>query len=103
MVFTWKRTVCFAILHFLTVQLLEGFVFLIAHLPPSITFLDFVIVCCNWLQRILLIPKGVLRSLVPVPENNRWLNSGLALVTSLLWGIIAGRFYPKKVKTSLLE
>ena len=73
--------------HYLSLHLLAGLVFLIAHVPPTVVNLDPVILALSWMGNILVGPRLLLRHLWISEMTPGWLTVGLTVLNSLIWGL----------------
>ena len=76
----------FSLAHYLSLHVLEGFIFLIAHVPPAAMNLDSVIVALAWFGKVLVGPRLLLRHLWFSETTPGWLTVSLTIVNSLVWG-----------------
>ncbi|MBC8001975.1 MAG: hypothetical protein H7X97_05245 [Opitutaceae bacterium] len=83
----------FSLGHYLALHLLEGLIFLIAHVPPGAINLDPVIVALSWLGKVLVGPRLLLRHLWFSEVTPGWLTVSLTVANSLIWGIALAATY----------
>ena len=80
-----------ALVHYCFLLLWQGSIFVVAHIPPSAVRLDGIILGATWVERILIAPRLLMRSLWPVESSPSGLNALLAVLNSLCWGcLLAG-------------
>ena len=83
--------ILFSTLHYAVLVFLKGLIFLLAHIPPRIIHLDDLILVLVWLERILVLPRILLRRIWSGETTAGFLNFGLLAVNSICWGaVLAG-------------
>jgi len=81
-----KMAVLFALLHYLTLLLLSGLIFLLSHIPPKAINLDNVILILHSAQGILVAPRRFLLWLWPGEFTPEWLSLTTTVLNSVVWG-----------------
>lgn len=85
-----RRTVqvlVFSVFYFLVLELLDGLIFLLSHVPPKAANLDGLILKFYAVERLLAAPRGLLRSLWPWESTPPGFNILLTILNCLLWGL----------------
>jgi hypothetical protein len=82
---TVTQVLVFAVLYFLVLELLDGLIFLLSHVPPKAANLDGLILKFYAVERLLAAPRGFLRSLWPWESTPPGFNILLTILNCLLW------------------
>jgi len=86
-----KLTILFGLIHYLTVLLVAGFLFLISHVPPKAVNLDAVILALFKIEWVLTGPRKFLLWVWPGELTPAWLGFATKFSNSLIWGtVLAG-------------
>ena len=81
------QAILFGLAQYLVYQCLEGLIFLLAHFPPRVVSLDWLILGLTGTEKFLIAPKLFLRWLWPGQSSPGWLNFFLLVANSLAWGV----------------
>ena len=77
----------FSVVYYLVFLLLNGFIYLLSHVPPKAANLDGLILKFYAVERFLAEPRVLLRSLWPWESTPPGFNILLTILTCLLWGL----------------
>jgi hypothetical protein len=81
-----KMAVLFGLLHYSTLLLLSGLIFLLSHVPPKAINLDNVILILHSAQAVLVAPRRFLLWLWPGEFTPEWLGLTTTVLNSIVWG-----------------
>lgn len=84
-----------ALLHFIVLQAVGGFIFLVAHFPTKAANLDNVIAFLVRIEDVLVFPRWLALKLWPWEFTPRGMGLCLTLFNSICWGsaLAAGRHF----------
>lgn len=84
--FIWQIIV-FALVYYLLFFVLDGLIFLLAHIPPKAVNLDSLLLRLGEAEQLLAWPRFVLRCLWPGETTPTSFNYILPVLNCLVWGL----------------
>ncbi len=86
------RALLFAGLHYVVLVLLEGFIYLLSHLPTAVLRLDGLILALTRVEQVLVFPRWALHQVGIsgwMPYSLNWV---FTFLNSLTWGFLLAAF-----------